>query len=481
MTRKKVKLEWIANDSARKASLKKRRAGLLKKVSELATLCGVSAFVIIYSPDDPEPVVWPSRQVVEQLMVRYQSLPDMEKTKKMMNQEGYLKDRKSKMEDQVQKQLRNNMEMELGYLLHQIYQDRGFDGLSEHETDALGWLLLERVKEIRKRADYFEQVPPFPSVSSFFGPIQGQHSGGNAANDDEDEDDEDDDDGDDESENSLPSANVVHNLKFPDQWFTDAMKHKEIGMSRSDMMGLMPLPYYTTAGAGAGAASNYAGEQTDLGATFLHRNNNNNNSLGLGLLPYDHANQLGGHNGGTSLYSLGVSDHHHGNIVNIGTSAPPGGGVGVANYFDAGLPLPNMARGNLSGGGTNLNLDFSQGNIGGGGGTTFDLGLNPDIAEKVLGPDLAHHGNNNINAGDNIFQRLGLGHGNFERSNVGRHGLSELGFPNQGLAGGGSSTNGSTRLGGSDPALRGLFLGGASDAGMPSDHVTKNWPANPSP
>ncbi|KAJ4825776.1 hypothetical protein Tsubulata_015917 [Turnera subulata] len=368
MTRKKVKLAWIANGSARRATLKKRRVGLLKKVSELATLCGVSAFVIIYSRDDLEPVMWPSYQVVEQLLVRYQSLSDREKTKKMMNQESYLKERMSNSEDQVQKHQKNNMELELEYLMHQIYQDRGLDGLSDHETDALGWLLLEKVKEIRKGVDYFEQVPPFPSVSSIFRPIRGKQGRGNASNDDEDEDDDEDDE---ESKNTLPCSNVVHSLTFPDQWLIDAMKHKENGISWSEMMGLMPHPYY------AGVA-------------------NNNIGFGLGLLPYDNANQLGGYSGGTTLFSLGLPDHHHGNIRDIDTSAPPVGGGGI-KYFNLGIPLPNMATGNPSGG-TNFHLDFSRGNIGGGGTTTFNLGLNPDIAENILGLELAHHGNNNINA-----------------------------------------------------------------------------------
>ncbi|KAF5764506.1 putative transcription factor MADS-type1 family [Helianthus annuus] len=50
MTRKKVKLAFIMNDSARKATYKKRKKGLMKKVNELSTLCGIDACVIIYSP-----------------------------------------------------------------------------------------------------------------------------------------------------------------------------------------------------------------------------------------------------------------------------------------------------------------------------------------------------------------------------------------------------------------------------------------------
>ncbi|MBA0637414.1 hypothetical protein Godav_005211, partial [Gossypium davidsonii] len=40
MTGKRVKLAWIENSSARRASLRKRRQGLVKKVTELTTLCG---------------------------------------------------------------------------------------------------------------------------------------------------------------------------------------------------------------------------------------------------------------------------------------------------------------------------------------------------------------------------------------------------------------------------------------------------------
>ncbi|KAK5841176.1 hypothetical protein PVK06_010085 [Gossypium arboreum] len=61
MRRKKVTLAWISNDSARRASLKKRRLGLMKKMSELTTLCGSKACLIIYSLDESELMAWSSR------------------------------------------------------------------------------------------------------------------------------------------------------------------------------------------------------------------------------------------------------------------------------------------------------------------------------------------------------------------------------------------------------------------------------------
>ncbi|MBA0552406.1 hypothetical protein Golob_023220 [Gossypium lobatum] len=50
MIRKKVKLAYITNDSSRKATYKKRNKGLMKRMSELSTLCGINACAIMYSP-----------------------------------------------------------------------------------------------------------------------------------------------------------------------------------------------------------------------------------------------------------------------------------------------------------------------------------------------------------------------------------------------------------------------------------------------
>ncbi|MBA0754251.1 hypothetical protein Gogos_021107 [Gossypium gossypioides] len=51
MSRKKIKLAYITNDSARKTTYKRRSKGLVKKVRELTTPCGIEAFAIINSPD----------------------------------------------------------------------------------------------------------------------------------------------------------------------------------------------------------------------------------------------------------------------------------------------------------------------------------------------------------------------------------------------------------------------------------------------
>ena len=103
MTRKKVKLAYISNDSARKATFKKRKKGLMKKVSELSTLCGIEACAIVYSPYDAQPEVWPSPIMVQRVLSQFKNMPEMEQSKKMVNQEHFLRQRIGKANEQLKK------------------------------------------------------------------------------------------------------------------------------------------------------------------------------------------------------------------------------------------------------------------------------------------------------------------------------------------------------------------------------------------
>ncbi|XP_074314682.1 agamous-like MADS-box protein AGL62 [Silene latifolia] len=48
--RQKVKMERMEKDSNRQVTFSKRRSGLFKKASELCTLCGAEAAIIVFSP-----------------------------------------------------------------------------------------------------------------------------------------------------------------------------------------------------------------------------------------------------------------------------------------------------------------------------------------------------------------------------------------------------------------------------------------------
>ncbi|VVA31257.1 PREDICTED: agamous MADS-box [Prunus dulcis] len=176
MTRKKVKLAWITNDSARKTSFRKRKEGLLKKLSELSILCDVSGFAIIYGPDDKEPVVWPSRPIAEELLARFQRIPEVDRCKKMMNQETYLDDRLAKLKEQLTKTHRKNKEMEMNIIMSQIQEGKPLNEFGTCELTCLVLFLEEKIKEIWKRIKYLGHEANLPLGA--FSP----HEGGDAEN-----------------------------------------------------------------------------------------------------------------------------------------------------------------------------------------------------------------------------------------------------------------------------------------------------------
>ncbi|MBA0647299.1 hypothetical protein Goklo_015195 [Gossypium klotzschianum] len=154
MTRKKVKLAYITNDSARKATFKKRKKGLMKKVSELSTLCGIDACAIMYSPYESQPEVWPSAMGVQRVLSKFKKVPEMEQSKKMVNQESFLAQRIAKANEQLKKQCKDNREKEMTHAMFQNLNGKaGILGLNVVDLNDLAWLIDQNLKEIDKRVD----------------------------------------------------------------------------------------------------------------------------------------------------------------------------------------------------------------------------------------------------------------------------------------------------------------------------------------
>ncbi|KAJ7949678.1 agamous-like MADS-box protein AGL80 [Quillaja saponaria] len=86
----KVKLEFISSESARRVTFKKRKAGVLKKISELMTLCGINACAVIYSGSDAQPEVWPSPEEAFRVIEKFKDLPAAQQGKNMMDQKLFL-------------------------------------------------------------------------------------------------------------------------------------------------------------------------------------------------------------------------------------------------------------------------------------------------------------------------------------------------------------------------------------------------------
>ncbi|TXG48159.1 hypothetical protein EZV62_027453 [Acer yangbiense] len=163
MTRKKVTLEWIVNDTSRKSSLRNRRIGLLQKVNELSILCDVGASIIIYSPGDKQPMMHPSPSKVQEILARFNNMPEIERNKKKTNQETYLTERVKKLREQIEKHQRKHKEIEFNNLMQYVYQGNGLDELNETDLQYLLFFVEEKRKEIDKRVEYCQRSPLSPS------------------------------------------------------------------------------------------------------------------------------------------------------------------------------------------------------------------------------------------------------------------------------------------------------------------------------
>ena len=155
MTRRKVKFAFIVNDAARKATYKKRKKGLLKKVAELSTLCGIEACAIVYGPYEPQLEICPSPEGIQSVLSKFMALHKFQKCKKMMNQETFMTQSVLKAEEKLKKQRKENREQEMTILISQcLNEDRVVhDNMSTFDLSYLTWLIDHNLKDLGRRLE----------------------------------------------------------------------------------------------------------------------------------------------------------------------------------------------------------------------------------------------------------------------------------------------------------------------------------------
>ncbi|KAG8042871.1 hypothetical protein GUJ93_ZPchr0310g6561 [Zizania palustris] len=169
MARKKISLQRIANNSNRRATFRKRRKGLIKKTSELATLCDVDACLVIYGEGDSQPEVWPSVPQATALLDHFKSLPDMEQYKKMMNQEDFVRQSIAKLWGQVNKARYENNERATALFLHDAISGRlpgGLAGLTVEQLSSLDWIVKTRIQAVNDRLRQLNAQAPLVRLRS---------------------------------------------------------------------------------------------------------------------------------------------------------------------------------------------------------------------------------------------------------------------------------------------------------------------------
>ncbi|KAI4378091.1 hypothetical protein MLD38_015625 [Melastoma candidum] len=160
MTRRRLPLEFVANDSARKAIFTKRKKGLFKKASELCTLCGINACFVIWSTFDLEPEVWPpSATIARGILTNYKEVPEVERAKRRTSLEDYIKGRVAKAQAQKMELMRDTREKELTLLMNRcLSMDIQVSSLPLQELNNLRYIIDNTLGKICKRIEMLEDT-----------------------------------------------------------------------------------------------------------------------------------------------------------------------------------------------------------------------------------------------------------------------------------------------------------------------------------
>ncbi|KAM0054896.1 putative transcription factor MADS-type1 family [Helianthus debilis subsp. tardiflorus] len=162
MPRSKVKLAFIENKKARKTSFMKRKECLKNKLKELCTLCGIEACAIIYSSYEPGLEVWPEDNTAFQNVLNafLTKLP-MERNKFMSNQDSYIKERISKVDGQIKKQIVTNRDSVKANLMSECLSCKvSLAGLNSKDLNNLGSFAGHKLPEIEERIKVLKSDAP---------------------------------------------------------------------------------------------------------------------------------------------------------------------------------------------------------------------------------------------------------------------------------------------------------------------------------
>ncbi|KAL6627739.1 hypothetical protein ACP70R_031465 [Stipagrostis hirtigluma subsp. patula] len=153
MARKKVNLQWITNHSSRRMAFRKRCKSLMKKASQLTTLCGVKASVVAYGEGEAQPEVWPSVPEATDLFTRFKITPDVKPCKIIENQEEFLRKRVKKLKEQVSKTAHESREVNTTLLLHEasVGHRPGLVGVTNEELTSLSDMVDKKMRRVEKR------------------------------------------------------------------------------------------------------------------------------------------------------------------------------------------------------------------------------------------------------------------------------------------------------------------------------------------
>lgn len=91
---------------------------------------------------------------VQKVLSRFKSLPEMEQSKKMLNQESFMKQRIQKAQEHLNKQKIDNKRKEMTHLMFQcLNAGQIFESVNMSDLNDLSWLIDLNLKQIERKID----------------------------------------------------------------------------------------------------------------------------------------------------------------------------------------------------------------------------------------------------------------------------------------------------------------------------------------
>lgn len=193
--RGKVVLARITNERKRRETLRKRKAGLLKKVSELTTLCDLEAAVVVYSRGDIQPTVWPSKSEARATISKFLRRPELERKARSHTTKSLTVQKCKRLKNKAERLRKKNDQRIIQALITLIYDGKARiqDNDSEKQkrlrdfADERKEELLKHIKRLKRKEQQAThslealpqilQMPPgVESGQNINGPAVGRNS-----------------------------------------------------------------------------------------------------------------------------------------------------------------------------------------------------------------------------------------------------------------------------------------------------------------
>ncbi|CAK9161228.1 unnamed protein product [Ilex paraguariensis] len=150
MGRGKLGMELIRSKKARLITFKKRKCGLMKKIDELSTLCGVEVSMIIYSAkEDASPIeleIHPADpNKLQNLITKYKNQTNDDRRKRTVDLSNFFEDRKRQAENELVK-----LQKKIEEAKYPTWDDQ-YNSLSEEQLMEFGNVLGGKLETVKNR------------------------------------------------------------------------------------------------------------------------------------------------------------------------------------------------------------------------------------------------------------------------------------------------------------------------------------------